>query len=531
VVLAAAGAAARLRAGHPAAAPVERSIAVLPFEDRGAERDAAYFADGVTDEILLALAAVGDLRVISRTSVERYRGSDRSAREIGRELGAGYVLEGSVRRAAERVRISAELIDAGSDRYVWARSFDRPMRDIFAVQSEIARDIARALDARLSEGELARSDRAPTTSLEAHDYLLQARAMVGHDVQPDLDAGIELLRRARALDPGYPDVHSWLAWGLALRYMHEGLRSDLDSAVVAGREAVRLDPDFAPGHVRLGMVLNYRGDREAALAEQRRAVELDPGASDGLANLYAYDFGSLDEAARHWLPALRADPTSSMLNWQVGRNYQQLGMPERARPLLERSVAFNPRYLPAHYALLSTLVLQGRAGEVRAGIERMLAANGSSPSALFFAGLAAAQIGDLAAARRYLEEGETGRWIFWDAQGALTLAWILQRSGEEERARALIRRAAEEFDRWSGGRPRRPEDYVNLARVRVLQGERAEAVRQMELAVSHGWRLLHDQPGDPILGSLRGDPGYDRLVSRVSDEVERQRARVVREGW
>ncbi|MBA4158380.1 MAG: protein kinase, partial [Gemmatimonadetes bacterium] len=329
-----------------------RSVAVLPFANLSESRENEYFSDGITDEILTTLANVGDLRVISRTSVMQYKGTAKSLQQIAAELGVVHILEGSVQRAGDRVRINAQLIDARTDAHLWAERYDRPLEDIFAVQSEIAQQIAQALQAELSSGERERLVRQPTTDPMAHDHVLRAREYLRLFTPSSTAAALSLLRSARELDPEYPDVYAALARAFHQRVVFSGGEELWDSSEVAARRAIAVDPEFAPGYAQLGWILDFRGDREAALEAHLQAVQLNPNHADGLANLYHYSFGRLDEAARWWGPALRADPNNSFSVWLAGRTYQHLGMPARARPLLEKSIAITPDLVWYQYSLI-----------------------------------------------------------------------------------------------------------------------------------------------------------------------------------
>jgi TolB-like protein/Tfp pilus assembly protein PilF len=508
------------------------SVAVLPFANLSRDPENEYFSDGITDEILTTLANVGDLRVISRTSVMQYKGTAKPLRQIASELGVAHVLEGSVQRAGERVRINAQLIDASTDAQLWAERYDRPLQDIFALQSEIAQQIAQALRVRISPNERARLERPRTANFTAYDYVLRGRELVRRPTQRDNEAGLSLLRRTRELDPRYADAYTTLAEAFLNQYFFHGDRMWLDSVSVAAQRAIALDPEFAHGYHWLGFAYDWRGERDAALEAHRRAVELNPYVSGGLANVYHYSFGRLDEAAHWWRPVLEGDPTNSVFYWLAGRTYLNLGMTAHARALLEKSVEFQLDLAWSYYNLSTTFLLEGRPDEARAQIQRMLTASGNAPDALLFAGHHALALGDFRAARGYLERAPIAGGAQREAAlGTLTLAWILQRSGEADRARTLVREAAGQLEQWWGSPPTRPEGLVDLARVRVLEGNREDALRQMEAAVRHGWRLIYEWPMDPILDSLRGDPRFDRLMAEVMADVARQRARVEREGW
>jgi tetratricopeptide (TPR) repeat protein len=277
-----------------------------------------------------------------------------------------------------------------------------------------------------------------------------------------------------------------------------------------------------------------RGDRGEALEAHRRAVELNPTLSGGLASLYEYDYGRLDEAARLWERALESDPTNANTLWMAGRTYLHLGMTERAHALFDRAIKMQPGLAWVHYHISLTYNLEGRPQEARAEIQRTLAAGQESRDALLRAGLSAAALGDLAAARRYFERGfpeASSSWSWWKEHAGITLAWLPQQSGDAERAHQVLQEASERFEIRRRGHPWRPEDHVESARIRIVARDREGAIQALQTAVRSGWRLYYADPNDPILRSLQGDPRYDRLIAEVKADIARMRARVEREGW
>src|SRR6266545_4431511 len=251
---------------------IDKSIAVLPFQNLSDEKENAYFADGIQDDILTNLSKIGDLKVISRMSVMTYRGDGaRNAREIGKVLGVATLLEGSVRRAGNRVRVSVQLINANNDEHIWAEDYDRDLTDVFAIQTDLAQKIASALQAKLSKSEKARIDRMPTQNPDAYLLFIQA-----HDYanRPDMfrEASFkaeQLFEQAIKLDPnfaaafaGLSKVESWIY------HSFEPTPARREKARFNADQALRLQPDLAEGHLALGFSYYY-GDRdyERALAE------------------------------------------------------------------------------------------------------------------------------------------------------------------------------------------------------------------------------------------------------------------------
>ena len=256
-----------------------KSIAVLPFVNMSADRKNEFFSDGVTEEILTSLSKIRGLRVISRTSAMTYKGTSKSIREISAELEVGTVLEGSVRRAGDRVRVTAKLIEAGSDKHLWSESYDRDLEDIFEVQSNVAVAIAAALETELSSDVVAQIRQRPTENMEAYDLYLKGRQGVRTLVAPEVARGIEQLEQAIALDPDFAAAWAHLSlghlfsayWGAARG------REDYDDARRAADRALELDPACSLARVgRAGVRSHDDLDWDGSVADLREAIELDP---------------------------------------------------------------------------------------------------------------------------------------------------------------------------------------------------------------------------------------------------------------
>src|SRR5207244_7440468 len=251
---------------------VDKSIAVLPFENLSGDPDNAYFADGIQDDILTNLSKIGDLKVISRTSVMSYRGSGtHNARDIGKALGVSTLLEGSVRRMGNRGRVNVQLINADNDEHIWAEDYDRDLTDVFAIQTDLAQKITSALQAKLSPSEKARIDRTPTQNPDAYLLFIQA-----HDYanRPDMfrDTSLkaeQLFEQATKLDPNFAAAFAGLSMVESWAYhSFDPLPARREKARTAANEALRLQPDLSRAHLALGFSYYY-GDRdyERALAE------------------------------------------------------------------------------------------------------------------------------------------------------------------------------------------------------------------------------------------------------------------------
>jgi len=331
--------------------PLATGIAVLPFENLSADPENAFFADGVQDEVLNDLAKIADLKVISRTSVMQYKsGAKRNLREIANELGVAHVVEGSVQRAANRVRVSAQLIDAKTDAHLWANSYDRPLDDVFAIQSEIAKAIAAQLQAKLSPAEKAAIEQPPTTNLVAYDRYLRAqklRAVPTARVPGDMREVIRLLDQAIAYDPRFLRAYGSLASAHAYVY-HLGIDhtpARIALAKQARDTALRLGPNRAEAHLAAAWVAYhcYR-DYETALTEgsiARRGLPNDASVFS-LPGYIARRQGHWEDCARNLESAVQLDPRNVWLLNDAAQTYQMERRFSEAAAAWDRVLAVAP---------------------------------------------------------------------------------------------------------------------------------------------------------------------------------------------
>lgn len=266
----------------PAATEEGASIAILPFADLSPGKDQDWFCDGLAEEIIDALCCVRRLRVASRTASFRFRDGSVEPREIGRRLGVGTILEGSVRKAGDQLRITAQLIDASSGFHLWSETWDRRLEDVFAIQSEIARKVASALRVSLTGEQAARAERYAPRNMQAHEFYLRARQLISRVTPADWRQAPVLFRRAIELDPTYAQAHAGLADVLAQLLLWRFVRPEdvLPEATRAANRALDLAPDLAEAHVAMGHVRSLTGDHDGALRSFERALELNPDLFD-----------------------------------------------------------------------------------------------------------------------------------------------------------------------------------------------------------------------------------------------------------
>src|SRR6266568_3904540 len=343
---------------------VDKSIAVLPFENLSGDPDNAYFADGIQDDILTNLSKIGDLKVISRTSVMSYRGSGtRNARDIGKALGVATLVEGSVRRIGNRVRVNVQLINASTDEHIWAEDYDRDLTDVFVIQTDLAQKIATSLQAKLSKSEKARIDRMPTQNPDAYLLFIQA-----HDYanRPDMfrEASFkaeQLFEQAIKLDPnfaaafaGLSKVESWIY------HSFEPTPARREKARFNADQALRLQPDLAEGHLALGFSYYY-GDRdyERALAEFEIAKRDLPNEAQAYVAIGAIQRrqGKWAESTANLEKAAELDPKNSSVLLNLGYNYMATRNFEAADKIFDRGIEAAPESFGSR-ALKSELAIR-----------------------------------------------------------------------------------------------------------------------------------------------------------------------------
>ena len=337
-----------IRAAPAAGIGGRPSIAVLPFADMSPEKDQEYFCEGVAEEILNALARVVDLRVVSRTSSFQFRGAALDSREIGRRLRVGHLLEGSVRKAGSRVRITTELIDAREGYQVWSGRYDRDMSDIFAIQEEIARSVVGALEVALGPREQSVLGRAPAADVRAYDFYLRGRSYFGRYGRRWVEFARQMFESAIAIDPGYAPAHAGLADCHSYLYVMAG-HSDAnrEGAEAASRRALDLDSGSAEAHTARGVALSINGRADEADQAFETAMRLNPRLFEACYFYARHCFGTgrVEKALRLYERASEVRPEDFQSPLLVAQIYDDLGRHEEAAASRRRGVRIAGEHL------------------------------------------------------------------------------------------------------------------------------------------------------------------------------------------
>ncbi|MBW1863081.1 MAG: tetratricopeptide repeat protein, partial [Deltaproteobacteria bacterium] len=362
----------------PLPLPDKPSIAVLPFVNMSGDPEQEYFSDGITEEIITALSKTSKLFVIARNSTFTYKGKPVKVQQVGRELGVKYVLEGSVRKSGDKVRITAQLVDAQTGHHLWAERYDRELKDIFALQDEITMEIMEALQVELTGGFMAIARTRGTKNLQA--YLKLLKGLEYHGSQ-NKDANILARKMAEeviALDPGYPEGYSLLAYTHYMDVWFGSSKSPKDSlsrAYELAQKAVGMNDSLVLPHILLGHIYLLERQHEKAIAETERAVTLSPNAAASYANLgraliYA---GQPKEAIPLLKKAIRLDPLPNyFFYYTLGFAYIMTGRYDEAVEICKKGIKDEPNSLYAHVVLATAYSLSGQEEEARAEAEEVL---------------------------------------------------------------------------------------------------------------------------------------------------------------
>ena len=465
----------------PSSPPVsipEKSVAVLPFDNLSRDPDNAYFCEGVQDEILTRLAKVADLKVISRTSTQQFKSKPDNLPHIAKQLGVAHILEGSVQKARDQVRVNVQLINAMSDAHLWAETFDRKLTDIFAVESEIATKIADVLEARLTGSEKILMAKRPTDNPEAHELYLQGRFFWNKRSATDLKRSIDYFDQAIAKDPNYAPAYAGeaQAWSILSAYNGASPADSYPKAEAFAQKALAIDESSAEALVGLASVkARYHFDVEGALADYERAIQLNPNDATAHHWIGGDCFAATGQHAREVAElkrALELDPLSPIIASNLGVAFTRAGRVEEAVVQLRKTIELHDDFYPAHREYALALELQGKIPQAIAQYEKAAALT-DDPIPL----------------------GALGR--------------IYGITGRRDEAQKIL-------DQLRRLRAQRYTAAYSLALVALGLGDKNEALHWLEQSyLERDGDSITVIRVDPLLRSLRDDPRFEALAEKI----------------
>jgi len=454
-------------------------LAVLPFDNLSHDPDQEFFSDGLTEEMITQLSKLNPerLSVIARGSVQKYKGSGIAVSEVGKELHADYMVQGSTRRAADHVRISVQLIQVRDQTDLWAESYDGEVKDILALQASVARTIANQIHITLAAGQQAQLARLRELEPAAYEAYLKGRYYWNRRTADGLQKATIYFQQAINKDPGYGAAYSGLA-DCSSGLMWHGFKSPaetLPKANAAALKAIEIDPDSAEAHASLGLVLNHRLDWPGAEAEFKRALQLDPHYAN--AHHWYGDYLSItgrhDEALREAKQALELDPLNLMIGTWVGLRYYLARKYDRAIEQGRNTVELDPNFAAAHLLLGESYVQMGLEKQALAELEKAASLSGNSPLYLAQVGIAHASAGRKTEALRIIDR---------------------------------LRRVSSE----------RYVSPYGLAQIYAALNDREQTFTWLQIAYDDRAVWISYLAVDPVFDRFRSDPRFRNLLRRLS---------------
>ena len=453
-----------------------KSIAVLPFANLSRDPDNEYFAAGIQDEIISRIAQISDLKVVSCSSTQRYKGIARNLRQVASELGVTNVLEGSVQKSNDQVHVNVQLVNALTDTHLWANIYDRKLVDVFGVESEIAKNIAEALQARLTGSEKSSIAKTPTVNPEAYELYLKGRFFWNKRTGEDLRKAIDYFKQATTKDPDYALAYAGLADSYLLLPNYGGASSKeaLPPARAAAKKALELDDSLAEAHASLGLLATIELDLDRATSELERAVQLKPNYATAhhWFALSLMTLGRYAPAIAEGKRAVELDPLSLIINADFSWIYFCARRYDEAEAQARKTLEMDPRFFLAHYYLGTALQLKGHLNEAIPEFRKAFESN-NDPYSLGILGQAYA------------------------------------RSGQKEDARKILTRLNEQRN------ARRVAPYA-MALVYLGLGDKEHAIDELDRGYRDGeTNYLFVIKVDPLLDDLRGNPRFEALVQKI----------------
>jgi eukaryotic-like serine/threonine-protein kinase len=460
-----------------AALPRIESLAVLPLANLSGDPQQEYFADGMTEELIVTLGRISNLRVISRTSVMRYKQTTKSLPEIARELSVDSVVEGSVMRSGDRVRITAQLIYAPTDAHLWAESYDRDLRDLLTIQDDVARAIANQIEIKLTPEERVLLTSARPVNPEAQELYLQGRYWWNKRTPEGLEKGLEYFKEAIAKDPTYAAAYSGIADSYILLGNLDLLESSvaISEAMAAAKRAIELDDQLAEAHASLGIA--YLGDQlnwREAEKQLKRSIELNPNYATAY-QWYASTLGIIgrsDDLVRYAQRAQELDPLSPIINSYLGRAYYLARRYDDADQQCQKTMEMDPDFPAAHFFLSMVHTQKGQHKEAIADMQKAVNLSNKTPAMLAM------------------------------------LAYTYAAAGDRDKALKILKSLLEPRDKM-------PVSSADIAIVYAGLTETDLALKWLERARAEGSLWTISMKLDPKLDGLRTDPRFTDLIRRA----------------
>ncbi|UCC38606.1 MAG: protein kinase [Candidatus Aminicenantes bacterium] len=510
-----------------------RSIAVLPFSDLSPQRDQAYLCDGMAETIIAKLSSIKELKVIPRTSVMRYKDTEKSIKEIGQELGVSTILEASIQKEEDNIRLIAKLTNVEDGFQLWSETYDRRLESVFAIQSDIAEKITGALKMELSPEEKERLEKKPTESLTAYDYYLKGREYYNRYQKQHNEQAIKLFKKALEVDKDYALAYAGLGDAYAQGVNRFGSPSTLlDLAIDASQTAISIDPDCSEAHKALALAYFYKGWLRKAINMNRKAIEINPNLDTAIINLainylFTGEFEKGMPLVEKNLALKPADPWSYHI---FAFYYYYLNDIAKAEQWEEKSLELNPDFIDSNAVLMLSYLVQGKNLEAVEHSQKLFSMFPRNVYIFMWVGETALFAGDIPQARQYyqkaaeLSPGQVNGLI--GIRNSTRLGYIYWISGDSVEAQNLFTKSLsldqKEIEQGN-------ELWVlwnDMAAVHAVLGDKEEAYKCLKKSIEAGWRNFRFGQIEPMFENLRNDKNFNQMMAEMKGLVDEMRKRI-----
>ncbi|MEQ8906313.1 MAG: tetratricopeptide repeat protein [Ekhidna sp.] len=510
----------------------DKSIAVLPFENMSGDED-AYFASGVTEDILTHISKIGDLRVLSRFTLKEYDTKGKSVEEIGKELGVGYLLTGSIRKAGEDLRISCQLVQVNPEEQTWAENFDKRMEDVFAIQNEVATEVAKYLRAQLTKEEEKQLNRKPTESLEAYNLYLRGLSRYQQEKPEQNELAIKLFKAALEIDPSFTIARVHLLSAYSKSITQYGLRSYTlyDSMLEASKQLVKADPESSEALSNLSYNYLIKGDFNKAIDLSEKAIRLNPNDSKSIntLGLLLRNQGKIDQAIPLFKKVKELNPLRlQVYNYNLGTCYELLGMYDMANTYFNSTMELSPNDLINIDRLAHISLVTGQYDQTEKYINQLLK-EGSLKAldmACEFSLNAKFPMGKVKMVLNKLVDYPKYSYLD-NYRGTMALAYVLKKENQLDSLNRVLNQFYEAYSTKWGLDHEDGDVLIPYAQIAALRDDKDEALRWVKKMVNTGSIWTYElMRSDVILEEVRKDPRYNQIMEPITKKRDRLRMSV-----
>jgi len=496
----------------------EKSIAVLPFDNLGNDENDEIFSDGITEDIISQLSNIKDIRVIARTSVLQYKGTTKNIIDIAKELGVNNILEGSVRRIGDDVRIVGQLIDVNTDNHLWSDTYDRKMKNIFEVQSDVARKIAFALKTELSPDEENRISQVPTDNLEAYTLYKQGKDKYLEYNEKGFEESITFFKRALNIDPMFALSYAGIADSYAKLFIQKNDETYSLLGFSAAEKALTLDKNLAEGYKALAHLYATLGDDTESLRNNLKAVKLKPSLSPAISNigLRYRNKGDLSESLDWYIKARKIDPNNRIGVTQFARAHSLLGDKESAEKIFLNGIANDKYAFQLYWGLISLYLNNSRYDKAKYYLDevyKLMPDDGRYNSL---------------ASNFYLYTRDYERSLLYankienpDDNQQLRLAFLNYKLDNNYDVNVIKEESMEIIKK--GGKYYQSNPYLLLSQIYSINNNKAESYKWFDEAINHGFSDYKFLMHNPIFDNVKGTDDYHALINKIKEHIDRER--------